>query len=161
MRVISGVMVLSACVLVAVTVRVSAQGQGAGQGQGTGTGQTPPAGPGRQGGGGGGGQAPSNLQVLPKDWNGQQVQRFMQNFTRGLGMMCNDCHVQGNRASDDLKPKQTARQMLKMMLAINADYLKDVGEPAAEGTYKVTCYTCHRGQRKPLNAPPPPGGGGF
>ena len=145
MRVLTGVLALSVCVLVAVTVRVSAQGQGA---------QTPPAGAGRQGGG-----APSNLQVLPKDWTGMQVQQFMQNYFRvGTGMMCNDCHVQGNRASDDKKEKQTARQMLKMMFAAN-DALKGVGEPAAEGTYKVTCYTCHRGQRKPINAPP--AGGGF
>jgi hypothetical protein len=135
-------MLLSVCALVAVTVRVSAQGQ-----------QTPPAG--RQGGG-----APSNLQVLPKDWTGMQVQNFMRTyFTTGLGMMCNDCHVQGNRASDDLKPKVVARQMLKMVMAINNDFLKDVGEKPAEGQLKVTCYTCHRGQKKPVNAAP--AGGGF
>jgi len=130
MRVLTGVMLLSACVLVAVTVRVSAQG--------------PPA--------------PKNLQVLPKDWTGQQVGMFMRTyFTTGLGMMCTDCHVQ-DRSADDKKEKQTARQMLKMMIAAN-DALKGIGEPAAAGTYKVTCYTCHRGQRKPINVPPPAGGG--
>ena len=151
MRVLTGVMVLSVCVLVAVTVQLSAQGQGQGGAQ------TPPAGQG-QGRQAGGGQGPRNLQVLPKDWTGRQVQQFMGNFTRGLGVMCTDCHVQ-DRASDEKKEKVVARQMLKMMLAINNDFLKDVGEPAAEGSYKVTCYTCHRGQRKPLNAPPASGGG--
>ena len=143
MRVLTGVMVLSVCALVAVTVRVSAQGQqGAAQ-------QTPPAGAGRQGGGG----AATNLQVLPKDWTRPQVQMFMRNFTVGLGVMCNDCHVQ-DRASDEKKEKVTARQMLKMTMAINNDFLKDIGEPPAAGALKVSCYTCHRGQRKPINAPP-------
>jgi hypothetical protein len=79
-------------------------------------------------------------------------------FTTGLGMLCNDCHV-ADRSSDEKKEKQTARQMLKMMMAVNDTFLKDVGEAPAAGAYKVTCYTCHRGQRKPVNAPP--SGGGF
>jgi hypothetical protein len=140
-------MLLSVCALVAVTARVSAQGQ-------QGAAQTPPAGGQGQGRGG----APTNVQVLPKDWTRQQVMAFMRNFTTGLGVMCTDCHVQ-DRASDEKKEKVTARQMLKMAMAINNDFLKDVGEPPAAGTMKVTCYTCHRGQRKPLNAPPSGGGG--
>jgi len=43
-----------------------------------------------------------------------------------------------------------------MTAAINKDMLKDVGEPVAAGVNKVTCFTCHRGAIKPLNAP---GGG--
>jgi len=136
-------MVLSVCALVAVTVRVSAQGQ-------QGAAQTPPAGQ-------AGGPAPKNVQVLPKDWTGRQVQMFMRNFTVGLGMMCTDCHVQ-DRASDEKKEKVTARQMLKMTMAINNDFLKYIGEPPAAGTLKVSCYSCHRGQRKPINAPPAGGG---
>src|SRR5262249_3482497 len=128
MRVMTGVMLLSACVLAVVTVKVSAQG-------------------------GGGQQAPKNLQVLPKDSTPQQVRAVMQTFTTGLGLMCNDCHAQ-DRSSDEKKEKQTARQMLKMAMAINNDFLKDIGDPPAAGAMKVTCYTCHRGQRKPLTAPP-------
>jgi hypothetical protein len=99
-----------------------------------------------------GGQAPKNLQVLPKDWNGQQVGQFMRNIVApGLGVQCTFCHVQ-DRSSDEIKEKVVARKMLAMMMAAN-DALKDVGDPAAPGTYKVTCYMCHRGQQKPVGAP--------
>ena len=53
---------------------------------------------------------------------------------------------------------------VKMVMAINNDFLKNIGDaptatlPAA-GALKVTCYTCHRGQRKPVNAAPAGGGG--
>ena len=135
---------------------VTAQGQ-----------QTPPPGGPPQGGGRGPQQAPKNLQVLPKEMTGQQVQQVMQSFTRGLGVMCDHCHVsREDRASDDKPPKLVARKMLAMMLAINKDFLKDVGEPLPAPAQpsplppmKVTCYTCHRGALKPLTAPPPGGGG--
>ena len=144
----AGVMALT------VAVTVAAQGQGA-----------PPAGAPQ----GRGGQAPKNLQVLPKDWTGQQVQAFMRTFTSGLGQQCTYCHVQ-DRSSDEKKEKLVARKMISMMMAINDQYLKDVGEPLpaaappaagappAVPAMKVTCYTCHRGQLKPLTAAPPGGG---
>ncbi len=114
--------------------------------------QTPPAGR--------GGQAPTNLQVLPKDMTQQQVVTLMRTFAQGLGVMCDHCHVgtQADRAKDDKPEKATARKMIKMMMAINDDYLKDVGEPAPAGQQKVTCYTCHRGSTKPLTVPPAGGG---
>jgi hypothetical protein len=122
------------------------------QAQGQGAAQTPPPGQARAGG------APKNVQVLPKDWTSQQVQGFMRTyFTVGLGVQCTYCHVQ-DRSSDEKKEKQTARKMLAMMMASN-DQVKDVGEPAAAGSYKITCYMCHRGATKPLSAPP--AGGGF
>jgi hypothetical protein len=108
---------------------------------------------GRQGGG------PRNLQVLPKDWTGQQVQQFMRNVVaRGLGVQCTHCHVQ-DRASDEKPQKVTARKMLQMMMTLNEQHLKDVGDPAV--AQKVTCYTCHRGTTKPLTAPPDGGGAGW
>ena len=61
------------------------------------------------------------------------------------------------RAKDDNPKKAIARKMLQMAMAINNDLLKGVGEPAAAGAAKVTCFTCHRGAIKPLTAP---GGGG-
>lgn len=149
MRVVAGMMVASVCVLAAMAARATPQAQGQAAGQ------TPP--PGQARAGGAPPQMPKNVQVLPKDWNSQQVQAFMRSYlTTGTGMVCNDCHV-ADRSVDEKKEKQTARQMLKMMMAAN-DLVKDIGEPAAAGTYKITCYTCHRGTRKPLNAPPPGGG---
>jgi hypothetical protein len=104
-------------------------------------------------------RTPQNLQVLPKDLTIQQVQQQMRTFTAALGVECSHCHVGGQqeRAKDDNPKKAIARKMLQMTAAINKDLLKDVGEPAAAGSNKVTCFTCHRGAIKPLNAP---GGGG-
>ena len=98
---------------------------------------------------------PENLQVLPKDWTYQQVQQQMRGFTAALGVECSHCHVGGQqeRAKDDNPKKAIARKMLQMTAAINKDMLKDIGEPAANGVAKVTCFTCHRGAIKPLTAP--------
>jgi hypothetical protein len=100
--------------------------------------------------------------VLPKDTTGQQVQALMRTFTAALGVECTHCHVgtPQERAKDDKPEKAKARKMIQMVAAINDDLLKGFGEPAAPGTAKVTCFTCHRGALKPLTAPPP-GGGGF
>lgn len=112
--------------------------------------------------GGGGAQAPlQNLQVLPKTMTRPEVTALMRSFTAALGVQCSHCHVgsPADRAKDDLPAKATARKMLQMAMAINNDLLKDVGEPAAPGAMKVTCYTCHRGSLKVLTVPP--AGGGF
>ena len=102
--------------------------------------------------------APHNLQVLPKDWTQQQVVALMRSaFTVGLGVQCTYCHV-ADRASDEVPKKGIARKMLTMEMAINDQFLKDVGQPAPAGQPKVTCYTCHRGAEKPLTAPPAGGG---
>ena len=143
MRQSIGLSVLVCAVLVSVAVRASVSAQ------------TPPP---RQGGGG---QAPTNLQVLPTDMTQQQVVAVMRTFTQGLGVMCDHCHVgtQADRAKDDKPEKATARKMIQMMMAINDDFLKDVGTAPEPGKTKVTCYTCHRGAVKPLTVPP--AGGGF
>lgn len=152
---LSALVIASSLVLLA-GIAMHAQGQ-AGQGQGQGQ---PPAG--RQGGGRGG--PAQNLQVLPKDWTTQQVQQFMRTyFNPGLGVECSYCHVgtPADRAKDDKPEKLLARKMLKMTMAINDDFLKDVGEKPADGTMKVTCFTCHRGKEKPISAPERGGGAGF
>jgi hypothetical protein len=146
--------------------------QGQGQGQGMPPGGMPPQGRGRGG-------PPQNLQVLPKDWTGQQVQAMMRTFTTGLGVECTYCHVSREDRASDAKPeKLKARKMLQMVMAINNDFLKDFGEPDAAAAapvaaggpggmqgaalppipMKVTCFTCHRGALKPLIAAA--GGGG-
>jgi len=144
MRAVVGVMIVSVCVCATAVARSSMLAQAAQA--------APPQGQMR-----GGGAPPKNLQVLPKDWTAQQVQGFMRTYvTVGLGLQCNDCHLQ-DRSADDKPEKQTARQMMRMMFAAN-DLVKDIGDPAPAGTYKITCYTCHRGQRKPLTAPASGGG---
>jgi len=72
--------------------------------------------------------------------------RFM---AASLGFQCGSCHVIRNgmieAPSDDKPEKQTARQMIKMVIEINKTLSK--GEPT------VSCYTCHRGHRTPQGAP--------
>ena len=109
-----------------------------------------------------GGQAPAqpaplqNLQVLPKEMTRPEVTALMRTFTAALGVQCTHCHVgtPQERFKDDLPTKATARKMIKMVMAVNAD---PIGVKAGEPN-KVTCYTCHRGALKPLTAPP---AGGF
>jgi photosynthetic reaction center cytochrome c subunit len=67
----------------------------------------------------------------------------MQFITSSLGVQCEYCHVEKAFDKDDKKPKQTARKMMQMMFAIDANF---------DGQ-AVTCYSCHRGSRKPLAIP--------
>ena len=85
-----------------------------------------------------------NIQVLkgiPED----QLIPAMQFITASLGVECEFCHVQGAFEKDDKKPKQTAREMMEMMFAINKDNF--------EGHREVTCYSCHRGSTDPVATP--------
>src|SRR5687768_4687641 len=94
-----------------------------------------------RGGGGGGG----NIQVL----QGANIPETMQGFVQALGLLdegtCAYCHVE-DRKSDEKRPKQVARRMITMMRAINGTF--------GDGQQHVTCYTCHRGETKPLMQPP-------
>ena len=108
---------------------------------------------------------PTNQQVHPKDTSPRAVVTTMKAFAQGLGVRCLYCHVvKGSNpddlaafdfASDEKEHKKTARLMLRMVLHDN-EMLKDVGEPAAAGEMKVTCYTCHRGDKHPVSRRPEP-----
>src|SRR5688500_3572436 len=66
-------------------------------------------------------------------------------FSRGLGVTCTHCHVDGEWDRDDKSTKQTAREMSRMMALINGDLLKKI--PNLKSTNPaVNCTTCHRGQ---------------
>jgi hypothetical protein len=105
--------------------------------------------------------APTNLRVLAKATTGRELIQVMRGFTQGLGVRCQHCHVYKGEdpndlssfdfASDEKAPKATARVMMRMASAINDDLLKGVGEVAAAGEPKVSCYTCHRGEKRPAN----------
>ena len=119
----------------------AAPGGAAGQG-------APAAGGPPRGGGGpprGGGGGPKNVQVLPQ---GADIPATMQGFVQALGLLdkgtCAYCHAE-DRASDEKRPKVVARRMITMLRAINGTF--------PDGQQHVTCYTCHRGNTKPLMAP--------
>jgi tetratricopeptide (TPR) repeat protein len=77
----------------------------------------------------------------------------MRGFSFALGVRCDYCHAAKDGkvdskdfALDDKETKRTARVMLRMVAAINADYIgKLEGKPAIE----VACVTCHRGLSRP------------
>ena len=104
----------------------------------------------------------TNLQVLPKTITRAELVPIMRGFALNLGTRCEHCHVgEGNDLSKfdfaaDTKPaKATARQMMKMVAALNPQ-VAAINDPAPEGKPKISCFTCHRGALKPLTAP---GGG--
>src|SRR5262249_60283864 len=85
----------------------------------------------------------------------------MNYFATSLGRRCNFCHVNTNGQWDyasDAKPeKNTAREMIKMVLETNKNFFK--------GNLQVQCFTCHRGRNNPqslvtlpLPVPSPPPG---
>ena len=94
-----------------------------------------------KGGGGGNGK---NIQVL----QGADIPATMQSFVQALGLLdkgtCAYCH-EADRSLDAKPQKVTARRMVIMMRAINGTF--------ADGKQHVTCYTCHRGNSKPLTEP--------
>lgn len=85
-----------------------------------------------------------NVQAL-KGTPANQIVPSMQFISNSLGVECEFCHVQGAFEKDDKKPKQTARQMIEMQMAINRDNFK--GRP------EVTCFSCHRGSHDPVGVP--------
>jgi hypothetical protein len=102
-----------------------------------------------------------NLQVFPKDTTGATLVGAMKAFTNALGVRCEHCHVgEGDDLTKfdfvaDTRPaKEIARKMLKMTAGLN-DAVKDIGQPSSSP--KITCFTCHQGQKKPATAA---GGGG-
>jgi photosynthetic reaction center cytochrome c subunit len=82
-----------------------------------------------------------NLKVL-SDAPAAQLIPAMQFISASLGVECNFCHVEGHFDKDDKKPKQIARQMMQMTLALD--------EGTFEGDRRVTCYSCHRGTTDPV-----------
>ena len=120
---------------------------GAPAGAPAGPGRGRPGGPGGPPGGAGGGRGgPRNVQVL----GAAPLPETMQSFVQALGLLdkgtCTYCHVE-DRSSDEKRPKQVARRMITMMRAINGTF--------PDGQQHVTCFTCHRGNTKPLMAPEP------
>jgi photosynthetic reaction center cytochrome c subunit len=97
-------------------------------------------------------QVYKNVQVL-KGIPASQIRMVMSLISASLGARCDQCHVPDAFEKEDKRAKQTARQMIQMTLAINKNDF--------EGQTQVACFTCHRGQERPVSMPavgqtPPP-----
>lgn len=85
-----------------------------------------------------------NIQVL-KDVPAREFIPTMQFIAGSLGVGCEHCHQ--SPFSADAKPaKLRAREMMRMVMAINAQTFPDQQN-------RVTCNTCHRGSTKPERTP--------
>ena len=97
-----------------------------------------------------------NLKVFPKDIPVRTLIDTMASFTRALGVRCPYCHV-GNEgeplstfdfASDEKQTKNKARDMLRMVGAINTEHLTKLPDRRTPAI-NVACMTCHRGVAEP------------
>jgi photosynthetic reaction center cytochrome c subunit len=77
------------------------------------------------------------LNGVPAD----QVIESMHLIRGALGVSCEFCHEDPDRAADTKEMQETARAMMRLVMDINKNNFK--------GEQEVTCYTCHRGQAIP------------
>jgi hypothetical protein len=87
-----------------------------------------------------------NIKVL--NMPASQLRDTMEYFTAALGTNCATCHVVGPNqdfAADDKRQKDTARKMIQMVDAFNANPDKVV---------TLTCATCHHGRQLAERTPP-------
>jgi Photosynthetic reaction centre cytochrome C subunit len=94
----------------------------------------------------------SNIQIL-KGLTPIELQRTMNSMRGALGVHCDFCHVvtdeKGWQFDSDAKPeKKRAREMIRMVQQLNAATF--AGQP------RVTCFSCHRGERLPASMLPLP-----
>ena len=90
----------------------------------------------------------TNLQYFSKTISRQELMGNMRGFSFSLGVRCQFCHAgkDGNKleqmdfASDEKDTKKTARAMLRMVDAINQEYIAKMGRTAP---IRVECVTCH------------------
>lgn len=97
-----------------------------------------------------------NLKVLPRDIKQGELVGVMRTFAGALGVRCAYCHVGEDGkplstfdfVSDEKATKRAARDMLRMVDAINDKYLAkaDLGRPER---LTVNCVTCHHGLTRP------------
>lgn len=102
-------------------------------------------------------QVPSeytNLQYFPKNISRDELIGTMRVFSFSLNARCEFCHAgkggnelkEMNFASDEKETKRTARAMLRMVDAINKEYIAKLGR---ETPQQVQCVTCHHGLSVP------------
>ena len=97
-----------------------------------------------------------NLQVLAPDTKWNDLIPVMAGFTRALGVRCTFCHVgeEGQPLaaydfpSDEKVTKRKAREMLRMVQAINGAFIANL-EGRKDPEIVVECATCHRGTNEP------------
>jgi len=103
-----------------------------------------------------------NLKVIPKETDGDQMERIMYKYTRQLSVTCVYCHSatkpdvypkDADFASDENPKKLVARDMMRMTDKLNKKYFGYKNDYSFKSLKEavITCNTCHRGVYKPSN----------
>lgn len=96
----------------------------------------------------------TNLKILPKNINKEDLKKVMDGFKDALGVKCNFCHApmkddpkKLDFASDEKNHKLIAREMMKMTAKINKKYFTHKDK---EGKVtNISCVSCHNGKEEP------------
>src|SRR2546423_4853259 len=99
-----------------------------------------------------------NIKILKGVPAGRLVNIMNMGFGRSLGVSCGFCHVPGKWDLDEKDEKNTARLMFAMVQTINRDYISKVPVDSGVARPVVNCFTCHRGNPRPMGPDGPPPG---
>ena len=99
-----------------------------------------------------------NIKIFKGIPAGRLVNIMNMGFGRSLGVSCGFCHVPGKWDLDDKEEKNTARLMFAMVQTINRDYISKVPVDSGVPRPVVNCFTCHRGNPRPMGPEGPPPG---
>jgi hypothetical protein len=102
-----------------------------------------------------------NLKVLSKKISDEDMDFVMETFNIHLGVNCLFCHpgkMNGtdysiDYATDQLRNKRVARDMLRMTMKLNKKYFDNPLSPRMIERGVIWCRTCHRGYPVPLLPP--------
>ena len=94
-------------------------------------------------------EKPKNLQVLDFE-SVRDLKKYMKTIQKDLGVKCTFCH-DINDKSIDTEHKIIAREMMKMQIDLNKSFFAQMGDSLLkhENTLEISCWTCHRGSKKP------------
>ena len=99
-----------------------------------------------------------NIKILKGVPAGRLVNIMNMGFGRSLGVSCGFCHVPGKWDLDEKEEKNTARLMFAMVQTINRDYISKMPVDSGVARPVVNCFTCHRGNPRPMGPDGPPPG---
>ena len=94
----------------------------------------------------------SNVKVLVSSISAAQLVNAMEmTFGRSLAVKCDYCHDTADFASDALRTKRVAREMMRITGNLNVQFSQVTD---FEKRTVVSCWTCHRGSAHPPQVPP-------
>ena len=93
------------------------------------------------------------------EWmRGVPAQTFLEimegGYAPALGVRCAHCHVAGDFASDEKRPKRAAREMAAMHYEVNQKLLAMRHLRGSGDERFINCATCHRGAVDPHDPVP-------